>query len=128
MARLFIYINIFLLWLAFIPCLVIETILACLNFRIPIFRKKPVEVSKTCQQIDLRLQQICFWPSQYIEWRTSDTKLDSKPQSQYIGFWNTVWLIANDIILGISLGSLLMENRYVLQAAFGNWMRVFVSN
>ncbi|KAJ3199711.1 phosphatidylinositol N-acetylglucosaminyltransferase subunit gpi1, partial [Entophlyctis luteolus] len=71
---------------------VAEVALWCLNKRIRIASSEASlkDVSQFANQINLRLQQACFWPQQYFEWR----------------FYNTVWLIANDVILGGALGSL----------------------
>ncbi|TPX57150.1 hypothetical protein PhCBS80983_g04026 [Powellomyces hirtus] len=68
------------------------------------------DISATAQQIDLRLQQTCFWPQQYQHWRRTPNKLSKLAQARYIGFYNTVWLIANDVLFGIALGTFLMEN------------------
>ncbi|KAJ3345879.1 phosphatidylinositol N-acetylglucosaminyltransferase subunit gpi1 [Entophlyctis luteolus] len=103
---------------------VAEVALWCLNKRIRIASSEASlkDVSQFANQINLRLQQACFWPQQYFEWRYSSQKLSPLCQAQYIGsencsqsagsanvfhrFYNTVWLIANDVILGGALGSL----------------------
>ncbi|KAI9336920.1 N-acetylglucosaminyl transferase component-domain-containing protein [Obelidium mucronatum] len=76
------------------------------------------DISTFGYQINLRLQQTCFWPWQYIQWRTSTQKLSPLCQAQYIGFYNTVWLIVNDVILGLTLGSFLMLNAEALAKQF----------
>ncbi|KND04909.1 phosphatidylinositol N-acetylglucosaminyltransferase [Spizellomyces punctatus DAOM BR117] len=68
------------------------------------------DLSAAAQQVDLRLQQACYWPLQYINWRRSPQKLSRLAQARYIGFYNTVWLVANDIIVGVAFGTFLMEN------------------
>ncbi|KAJ3243358.1 phosphatidylinositol N-acetylglucosaminyltransferase subunit gpi1 [Chytriomyces hyalinus] len=76
------------------------------------------DVSTFGYQANLRLQQACFWPWQYSEWQKSSNKLSPLCQAQYIGFYNVVWLIANDIIIGVTLGSFLMMNSSVLAEQF----------
>jgi phosphatidylinositol glycan class Q protein len=66
--------------------------------------------SHTAQQLNLRIQQFQFWPAQYYEWQKSKLKLSPNSQAQYIGFFNTVWLIVNDIILGFAIKKSLIEN------------------
>ncbi|TPX63243.1 hypothetical protein SpCBS45565_g06759 [Spizellomyces sp. 'palustris'] len=68
------------------------------------------DLSAAAQQVDLRLQQACYWPLQYTNWRRSPQKLSRLAQARYIGFYNTVWLVANDIIVGVAFGTFLMEN------------------
>ncbi|KAJ3130407.1 phosphatidylinositol N-acetylglucosaminyltransferase subunit gpi1 [Physocladia obscura] len=91
-----------------------------LNSRIKLFNKAEAvkiaakDVSTVAYQMNLRLQQICFWPGQYMAWRKSAQKLSALPQAQYIGFYNTVWLIANDVIVGRALGSFIMLNADIL--------------
>ncbi|KAJ3288553.1 phosphatidylinositol N-acetylglucosaminyltransferase subunit gpi1 [Borealophlyctis nickersoniae] len=88
-------------------------ILAILNIRFG--RDVPLKhYSAAAQQVDLRLQQVCFWPGQYTAWRRTTEKLSPVAQAQYIGFYNTLWLIANDIIIGVALGAFLMENCHAI--------------
>lgn len=72
------------------------------------------DVSATAQQVDIRLQQFCYWPIQYLTLskrkRTWQSITNSHPE--YIRFYNSLWLVANDIIIGIALGSYIIENAY----------------
>ncbi|KAL9625420.1 MAG: hypothetical protein Q9160_000483 [Pyrenula sp. 1 TL-2023] len=70
------------------------------------------EVSATSQQLDIRLQQFCYWPLQYLTLRSSRQTWMSIPtsHSNYIRFYNSLWLVANDVIIGIALGSYIIEN------------------
>ena len=43
--------------------------------------------------------------------KKSKLKLSPNSQAQYIGFFNTVWLIVNDIILGFAIKKSLIENK-----------------
>ena len=70
------------------------------------------DVSATAQQVDIRLQQFCYWPAQYITLHRRRDNWDSITNShpEYIRFFNSLWLVANDVILGIALGSYIIEN------------------
>lgn len=96
-----------------------------------------VNISATAQQIDLRCQQMCYFPVQYlrinnkVSFDTTKPRLKSNetPESgvsegsstsmrtlpceyypDYIRLYNTLWLIANDISFGITLGTILFES------------------
>lgn len=85
------------------------------------------DISATAQQVDMRLQQFCYWPIQYVTLRKRRTNWGSITNShpEYIRFYNSLWLVANDIIIGIALGSYIIENAdYVagqLDAVISAW-------
>lgn len=70
------------------------------------------DVSATAQQVDIRLQQFCYWPKQYVTLHRRRTDWESITNShpEYIRFFNSLWLVANDVIIGIALGSYIIEN------------------
>ncbi|KAF2011648.1 Gpi1-domain-containing protein [Aaosphaeria arxii CBS 175.79] len=70
------------------------------------------DISATAQQIDIRLQQFCYWPIQYMTLRKRKGNWESITSShpEYIRFYNSLWLVANDVIIGIALGSYIIEN------------------
>ncbi|KAI5291001.1 phosphatidylinositol N-acetylglucosaminyltransferase subunit gpi1, partial [Ascosphaera atra] len=70
------------------------------------------DLSATAQQIDIRLQQFCYWPIQYLTLRKrkNDWKSVTNSHPDYIRFYNSLWLVANDVIIGIALGSYIMDN------------------
>jgi phosphatidylinositol glycan class Q protein len=70
------------------------------------------DISATAQQVDIRLQQFCYWPIQYVKLRKRKEDWDSVTDSHpdYIRFYNSLWLVANDVIIGIALGSYIIEN------------------
>ncbi|PVI06895.1 Gpi1-domain-containing protein [Periconia macrospinosa] len=70
------------------------------------------DVSATAQQLDIRLQQFCYWPVQYLTLRQRKDNWESITNShpEYIRFFNSLWLVANDIIIGMALGSYIIEN------------------
>jgi phosphatidylinositol glycan class Q protein len=70
------------------------------------------DMSACCQQVHLRLQQFTYYPIQYLELRKRHGTWSSIPtrNSDYIRFYNSLWLVANDVIIGIALGSFITEN------------------
>ncbi|KAF2263483.1 Gpi1-domain-containing protein [Lojkania enalia] len=70
------------------------------------------DLSATAQQVDIRLQQFCYWPIQYLTLRKRKGNWESITNShpEYIRFYNSLWLVANDVIIGIALGSYIIEN------------------
>ncbi|KAJ3312073.1 phosphatidylinositol N-acetylglucosaminyltransferase subunit gpi1 [Boothiomyces sp. JEL0838] len=72
-----------------------------------------IDISDSLKQVDLRLNQLLFWPQRYVEWYTSD-RLNTVQQAKYIGFFNTLWLIANDVIIGLTVKAIILDYRYVL--------------
>jgi len=70
------------------------------------------DISATAQQVDLRLQQFCYWPIQYLTLRKRKNDWESITNShpEYIRFYNSLWLVANDVIIGIAIGSYIIEN------------------
>jgi phosphatidylinositol glycan class Q protein len=106
-----------------------EVVLRVLHLRLAASPDAPAlkDVSATAQQIDIRLQQFCYWPIQYLTLRKRKTSWSSITNShpEYIRFYNSLWLVANDVIMGIALGSYIIENS-VLAAAkidmvFNGW-------
>ena len=70
------------------------------------------DISATAQQIDIRLQQSCYWPIQYLTLRRRKANWESITNShpEYIRFYNSLWLVANDVIMGIAVGTFIIEN------------------
>ncbi|KAK5172896.1 pig-Q [Saxophila tyrrhenica] len=70
------------------------------------------DISATAQQVDIRLQQFCYWPKQYLTLhrRRKDWVSITNSHPEYIRFFNSLWLVANDVIIGIALGSYIFEN------------------
>eukprot|EP00158_Paraphelidium_tribonemae_P007196 Partr_v1_DN28149_c0_g1_i2_m55693 putative Phosphatidylinositol glycan anchor biosynthesis, class Q len=76
----------------------------------PIGNRQLTFFSSVAQQLDLRLQQFCFWPWQYMVFTRRGWRYSTFNRAQYISFFNSMWLIANDIIIGMALGAILVEN------------------
>lgn len=89
-----------------------EIILRLLNWRLRHDSAALKDISATAQQIDIRLQQFCYWPIQYITLRKRKDDWDSVTERHpdYIRFYNSLWLVANDVIIGIALGSYIIDN------------------
>lgn len=81
----------------------------------------------TAQQLDIRLQQFCYWPIQYLTLRKRKTGWDSftNTHPDYIRFYNSLWLVANDVILGVALGSYMIDNSALVvsnvELLFSTW-------
>lgn len=92
--------------------LVAEVVLQVLQWRPGPGAAALKDVSATAQQVDIRLQQFCYWPIQYLTLRKRKTDWESitDRHPDYIRFYNSLWLVANDVIIGIALGSYIIDN------------------
>ncbi|KAL8950706.1 MAG: hypothetical protein Q9222_003265 [Ikaeria aurantiellina] len=91
---------------------VAEVILRVLEWR---FRPDSLALKDalaTAQQVDIRLQQFCYWPIQYLTLRRRKDEWESitDRHPEYIRFYNSLWLVANDVIIGIAVGSYIIDN------------------
>jgi phosphatidylinositol glycan class Q protein len=95
-----------------------EYILRLLDWRMSPDAPALKDISATAQQIDIRLQQFCYWPMQYLTLRKRKASWGSITNShpEYIRFYNSLWLVANDVIMGIALGSFIIENSSLVAA------------
>ena len=91
---------------------VAEVVLRILEFRVRADSAALKDISATALQVDIRLQQFCYWPVQYTTLRRKKNDWDSVTDShpEYIRFYNSLWLVANDVIIGIALGSYIVDN------------------
>ena len=101
----------------FVTGLICHRIVAEVILRILEWRPGPEsaalkDVSATAQQVDIRLQQFCYWPIQYLTLRKRRTDWESitDRHPDYIRFYNSLWLVANDVIIGIAVGSYIIDN------------------
>ncbi|KAK3834452.1 MAG: N-acetylglucosaminyl transferase component-domain-containing protein [Linnemannia gamsii] len=102
-----------LIVLLFVLRAIVEFSLWVLNWRFPAWAFNGIaikDMTTTGQQIDLRLQQACFWPWQYFMAKKRAWTNTSITRAQYISFYNSMWLVANDIIIGVAFGSFLISN------------------
>ncbi|KAJ6167017.1 hypothetical protein N7470_002464 [Penicillium chermesinum] len=91
---------------------VAEVVLQVLEWRARPDAAAIKDISATAQQVDIRLQQFCYWPIQYVKLRGRKDNWESVTNSHpdYIRFYNSLWLVANDVIIGIALGSYIIDN------------------
>ncbi|KAK2808342.1 hypothetical protein FQN50_004727 [Emmonsiellopsis sp. PD_5] len=114
---------VFLVWIypvitkGFIAALICHRVIAEVVLGVLEWRARPdaaalKDISATAQQIDIRLQQFCYWPIQYLTLRKRKDDWESVTNSHpdYIRFYNSLWLVANDVIIGIALGSYIIDN------------------
>lgn len=86
----------------------------------------PVDNFSFCRQLDLRLRQLSFLPVQFLCYYKGDVLSERSRRllklsfpnenhniknSNYINFYNTVWLILNDMILGRVFYNVWKENQ-----------------
>ena len=102
---------------AFVIGLICHRMVAEVVLRVLEWRPSPEsmalkDVSATAQQVDIRLQQFCYWPIQYLTLRKrrNDWESVTDRHPDYIRFYNSLWLVANDVIIGIALGSYIIDN------------------
>ncbi|KAK7527950.1 N-acetylglucosaminyl transferase component Gpi1 [Phyllosticta citriasiana] len=89
-----------------------ELILRVMDWRLLPDSAALKDVSATAQQVDIRLQQFCYWPIQFqtLQKRKCHWQSITSSHPEYIRFYNSLWLVANDVIIGIALGSYIIEN------------------
>lgn len=89
-----------------------EALLLVLEWRVKPDHAALKDISATAQQVEIRLQQFCYWPMQYVTLRGRKNDWESVTTSHpdYIRFYNSLWLVANDVIIGIALGSYIIDN------------------
>ncbi|KAL9096287.1 MAG: hypothetical protein Q9165_001284 [Trypethelium subeluteriae] len=104
-----------------------ELVLRVLEWRLTSDSPALKDTSATAQQVDIRLQQFCYWPIQYLTLlqRRADWESITTNHPEYIRFFNSLWLVANDIIIGIALGSYIIENAHFVGSqvdkVLGTW-------
>lgn len=117
---------------AFVIGLVGHRVVAEVVLRILEWRPHPEsaalkDISATAQQVDIRLQQFCYWPIQYLTLRKrkDDWESITDKHPDYIRFYNSLWLVANDVIIGIALGSYIIDNAdwvaYQINKVLSGW-------
>ena len=106
-----------LLTRAFVMALIFHRTIAEVILRVLEWRPRPdgaalKDISATAQQVDIRLQQFCYWLMQYLTLRKrkDDWESVTDRHPDYIRFFNSLWLVANDVIIGIALGSYIIDN------------------
>ncbi|KAK1986457.1 N-acetylglucosaminyl transferase component [Colletotrichum cereale] len=106
---------------------VAELLLQILEFRLKDSYLALKDISATAQQVEIRLQQFCYWPMQYttLRQRKNDWESVTTSHPDYIRFYNSLWLVANDVIIGIALGSYIIDNADWAASAISELLRVY---
>ncbi|KAJ7226601.1 N-acetylglucosaminyl transferase component-domain-containing protein [Mycena rebaudengoi] len=91
---------------------------ACGRFGVPRTLK---EFSSTAQQLDLRTAQLAFLTHEAVALRQPGGVAVDVFSARYTNFFNTVWLILNDLTIGVGVGSFLCENRAALAGMLGRF-------
>lgn len=104
-----------------------ELLLVLLELRIKPGYAALKDVSATAQQIEIRLQQFCYWPMQYVTLRRRKSNWASINTSHpdYIRFYNSLWLVANDVIIGLALGSYIIEHADWVAESVNDLLRTY---
>lgn len=104
-----------------------EMLLTLLELRIKPGWAALKDVSATAQQIEIRLQQFCYWPMQYVTLRQRKSNWASITTSHpdYIRFYNSLWLVANDVIIGIAVGSYIIEQADWVAVQINDLLRMY---
>ncbi|KAG6010562.1 hypothetical protein E4U21_005915 [Claviceps maximensis] len=107
--------------------IVAEMLLVLLEFRMKPGYAALKDISATAQQIEIRLQQFCYWPMQNSTLRQRKLNWASVTTSHpdYIRFYNSLWLVANDMIIGMALGSYIVEHADWVATQIGDLLRVY---
>ncbi|SGY75516.1 BQ5605_C005g03430 [Microbotryum silenes-dioicae] len=98
----------------------------------PLFTSADVqELSATVQQLRLRMSQGFMLPSQYRLIRHAKRNTRGRDahslvcgRVHYISCFNLLWLIANDVIVGIAIASFVCENHVVIGRGLGKLLRM----
>ncbi|KAJ7112892.1 N-acetylglucosaminyl transferase component-domain-containing protein [Mycena epipterygia] len=84
------------------------------------------DFSSTIQQLDLRAEQAQFLTHEITPLRQHDLTTVSVYSARYTNFFNLVWLILNDITIGVAFGSFLCENHVVLARMLNHLVDTFL--
>ncbi|EPQ32366.1 uncharacterized protein PFL1_00562 [Pseudozyma flocculosa PF-1] len=110
---------------------VAEAIHRLLNAKLAVpFRKgnRPTltTISASARQLDARLSQLLVAPrlaTRLRSLRKRQVLPTSDLSAPYIGLWNSVWLVANDVILGYAVSVLLVNHRFAIAEALRYGLR-----
>ncbi|PKS11244.1 hypothetical protein jhhlp_003005 [Lomentospora prolificans] len=104
-----------------------ELLLRVLEFRARPHHAALKDLSATAQQVEIRLQQFCYWPTQHMKLRQrkSDWASVTTSHPDYIRFFNSLWLVANDVIIGIAMGSYIIEHAEWVGQQIGIILRTY---
>ncbi|CAL9733467.1 phosphatidylinositol N-acetylglucosaminyltransferase subunit Gpi1p [Monosporozyma servazzii] len=124
-----------LLFLVISACFIANQVSTLLNQSFSPF----LRISVTARQIDLRCQQICYFPVQFLrinknralskllprvkDTEIRETQFPCRFYPDYIRFYNTLWLMVNDISFGLIISAICHENKQKLVAVLNTTIR-----
>ncbi|PCH37484.1 Gpi1-domain-containing protein [Wolfiporia cocos MD-104 SS10] len=82
----------------------------------------------TVEQIDVRAEQARFMYNHVPAIRSNENSSSIDSISRYIKFYNCVWLVLNDIIIGVAFGSFLCENSLLLSQLLDYYAQSYLVN
>ncbi|TFY53933.1 hypothetical protein EVJ58_g9161 [Rhodofomes roseus] len=84
------------------------------------------DFSTTIEQLDVRSEQVTFLITQapFITGRCQAHSADRI--SRYVKFYNCIWLMLNDMIIGVAFGSFLCENYLVLGNLLDSFTQIYL--
>ncbi|GAA94188.1 uncharacterized protein L969DRAFT_93569 [Mixia osmundae IAM 14324] len=68
------------------------------------------DLSAVVQQLDTRLDQTSSWLTEYRIMSRLERAHMREARARYINLYNMIWLVTNDVIIGLAAGSYLCEN------------------
>lgn len=115
-----------------IACILLPLIWAINILNFELFGVSLAGSSLFFRQLDLRLRQFAYFPAQFLFYRNSDILADPKSDwpkilelplyneklninnSNYINLYNSIWLIVNDVLFGITFFRLFKSQKEVI--------------
>ncbi|KAJ3558627.1 hypothetical protein NM688_g808 [Phlebia brevispora] len=82
-----------------------------------------MESSALCRQLCLRSSQLLALPGGVPVQAYDDGLVSVKATADYVAFYNTVWLILNDVIIGWAIGSFIRDNASPMASLLDGWLR-----
>ncbi|KAH9936698.1 Gpi1-domain-containing protein [Amylocystis lapponica] len=90
------------------------------------FQKSLQDISATVEQLDVRTEQGHFVLAHIPTIYHDNNSASVASISRYIKFYNCIWLVLNDVILGIAFGSFLCENCVVLSSILESCLQYYM--
>ncbi|KZV88868.1 Gpi1-domain-containing protein [Exidia glandulosa HHB12029] len=76
-------------------------------------------ITATASQVHLRALQVVYAANEMERAQQQQGRNSWSACGPYVSFWNCVWLLLNDCILGYAVGNFLMENHVWIGSAIG---------
>ncbi|KZV91591.1 hypothetical protein EXIGLDRAFT_719186 [Exidia glandulosa HHB12029] len=76
-------------------------------------------ITATASQVHLRALQVVYASNEMERAQQQQGRNSWSACGPYVSFWNCVWLLLNDCILGYAVGNFLMENHVWIGSAIG---------